>query len=134
MKKQVHVAVAVITRNNQVYIAKRHDKQHQGGKWEFPGGKVEQGETVVDALARELAEEIAITVLKAEPLMEIAHDYGDKQVLLDIYTVTAFNGEPKHQENQQALWVNVHDLVEYDFPEANKAIVERLITNQNANT
>lgn len=127
MKKQVHVAVAVIIRDNQVYIAKRHDKQHQGGKWEFPGGKVEENETVVAALSRELAEEIAITVVEAEPFMEIAHDYGDKQVLLDIYTVTKFTGEPQHQEDQLALWVNVNDLVSYDFPEANKAIVNKLI-------
>ena len=85
--KQVHVAVGVIVRGEQFFLTKRHQDVHQGGKWEFPGGKLEQGETVAQALYRELKEEVAIEILSCLPLVKISHDYGDKQVLLDVYLV-----------------------------------------------
>ena len=92
--KRVHVAVAVIVNSQQdILLAKRLDHLHQGGKWEFPGGKVEQGETVTDALIRELKEEVNLDVISSTPLMEISHDYPDKQVLLDIHWVDHFDGE-----------------------------------------
>ena len=125
--KQVHVAVGVILRDSQVFLTRRHDDAHQGGKWEFPGGKVESDETVAQALARELKEEVAIDVLACQPLMEICHDYGDKQVKLDIFVVDQFTGEPKSLEGNEQQWSALDELVNIDFPDANKAIVEKLI-------
>ena len=124
--KIVHVAVGVIVSNGAFFLTKRLEHVHQGGKWEFPGGKVESGESVAQALHRELQEEIAIDVLSCMPLIQIAHDYGDKQVLLDVFIVDNFQGEPTAQEGQQARWFDLEELQHVDFPEANKAIVSKL--------
>jgi 8-oxo-dGTP diphosphatase len=126
MNKTVHVAVGVIIRDQQYFLTKRLDSAHQGGKWEFPGGKVEKDETVAQALHRELQEEIGIDVLTCLPLIEISHDYGDKKVLLDVYVVDNFQQEPIAQEGQKSGWFTLDELVNLDFPEANAAIVEKL--------
>ena len=127
MSKVVHVAVGIISNNNQIFLTKRLEHVHQGGKWEFPGGKVEQGETVTEALYRELKEEVAIDVVSSKPFMEIRHDYGDKQVFLDIHIVNKYSGEPNAQEGQKQAWFKLEQLKTLDFPEANKAIVEKLL-------
>ncbi|BBN80362.1 7,8-dihydro-8-oxoguanine-triphosphatase [Pseudoalteromonas sp. A25] len=124
--KRVHVAVGVIIKNNKVFVTKRGEHQHQGGLWEFPGGKVEQGETVTDALKRELQEEINILTHKSQPFMVIEHDYIDKQVCLDIHLVMEFSGEPKGLEGQQCDWVALEKLHELAFPAANLEIVAKL--------
>ena len=122
--KRVHVAAAVIRgTDGKILIARRTDAQHQGGLWEFPGGKVEPVETVEDALGRELQEELAIVVSAARPLIKVQHDYPDKQVLLDVWEVSAFTGEPRGVEGQPLAWVSARDLPEYEFPAANQAIV-----------
>ncbi|MEC4728387.1 8-oxo-dGTP diphosphatase MutT [Shewanella sp. D64] len=128
--KRVHVAVGVIINYNQeVLLAKRPQHLHQGGKWEFPGGKVEQGETVTEALIRELKEEVNLDVSATTPLMQISHDYSDKQVLLDIHLVSHFDGEAKGLEDQEICWVAKENLVNYDFPEANKPIIDRILAH-----
>ncbi|WP_346351552.1 8-oxo-dGTP diphosphatase MutT [Oceanimonas sp. AH20CE76] len=127
VKKSVLVAVGVIENAaGEIFVCRRGESQHQAFKWEFPGGKVEAGETVPQALARELEEEIGIRVTVCEPLMRIEHDYGDKQVTLDIRRVTAFTGEPHGREGQPSRWVSVSELHSYDFPAANSPIVAKL--------
>ena len=122
--KRVHVAAAVIRgADGKILIARRADTQHQGGLWEFPGGKVEAGESVQAALGRELQEELGITVNTARPLIKVQHDYPDKQVLLDVWEVSSFTGEPHGVEGQPLAWVSPRDLAEYEFPAANQAIV-----------
>jgi 8-oxo-dGTP diphosphatase len=128
MQKVVHVAVGVIVRDKQFFLTKRLDSVHQGGKWEFPGGKVEKDETVAQALHRELQEEIAIDILSCYPLIEINHDYGDKKVLLDVYVVDNFQQEPIAQEGQKSGWFSLDELVNLDFPKANAVIIEKLLT------
>lgn len=132
---QLHVAVGVILKQQQrqqqdpqqqVLLALRSSKQHQGGKWEFPGGKVEQAETVQAALQRELKEELAITVTEAQPFMLLNYTYPERQVKLDIWLVTGFSGEPAGLEGQPLQWVNISDLANITFPDANQPIVERL--------
>lgn len=128
MTKRIHVAVGIIVnRNKQILLAKRPEHLHQGGKWEFPGGKVEQNETVTQALIRELKEEVALNVHSSEPFMALSYDYPDKQVLLDIHTVSDFTGEAQGLEGQKIAWVDKHDLTHYDFPEANKPILAKLL-------
>lgn len=127
--KLVEVAVGVIKQGSQIFISKRADTLHQGGKWEFPGGKREGCETIEQALARELMEEIGIKVLSQLPLMVIEHDYGDKRVRLDVRIVESFAGQPSGVEGQQTRWVEIAELVNFDFPVANKVIIEALLEN-----
>ncbi|MGQ7815476.1 Nudix family hydrolase [Metapseudomonas furukawaii] len=122
--KRIHVAAAVIRGvDGRVLIARRPEDKHQGGLWEFPGGKVEEGEAVRDALCRELEEELGIRVSAARPLIQVHHDYPDKQVLLDVWEVAGFTGEPHGAEGQPLAWVSPRELVNYEFPEANAPIV-----------
>ncbi|MCW8865987.1 MAG: 8-oxo-dGTP diphosphatase MutT [Colwellia sp.] len=133
MPKSIHVAVGVIVATNeqqqtQYFLTKRLEHSHQGGKWEFPGGKVESNETVAQALARELKEEIAIEVLSCQPLINIKHDYTDKKVLLDVYIVDHYVGEPSAQEGQGQGWFSLTELQKLDFPAANQTIIAELVT------
>lgn len=122
--KRIHVAAAVIrAADDRILIAKRPLDKHQGGLWEFPGGKVEPDETVEAALGRELAEELGIVVTVARPLIQVRHDYPDKQVLLDVWQVTAFDGIPHGAEGQPLAWVEPTRLPDYSFPAANRPIV-----------
>lgn len=127
MHKLIHVAVgAIADGNGNILLAKRPEHTHQGGLWEFPGGKVEPGETLLQALDRELFEELDIRVISAEPVIEIIHDYGDKTVWLDVHKVTAYSGNPLGKEGQPVQWVPVTELTHYQFPAANYPIVNAL--------
>lgn len=123
----IHVAVGVIRDDSgDILVARRPDDVHQGGLWEFPGGKVEPGERVREALARELMEELGIEPLDALPLMRIRHDYGERVVLLDIWEVTSFRGVPTGREGQPLRWLPVEALDPRDFPQANGPIIKAL--------
>lgn len=128
--KIVHVAVGVIKNaNGHILIAKRPDHAHMGGRWEFPGGKVERGESLREALARELKEELGISFTPAtqvSPLITIRHRYPEKTVLLDVHMVECFSGEPRGEEGQPVRWVPVAQLNSYTFPDANYPILNAL--------
>lgn len=121
--KRILVVAAVIRRDGHILIAERPAHLHQGGLWEFPGGKVEAGEAVADALVRELQEELGITPTVSSPMIRIAHDYPDKSVCLDVWSVTAFEGEPHGREGQPIRWVTPDELPRFAFPAANQPIV-----------
>lgn len=127
MSKQIHVAVGVIRdQQDRVLIAKRAAAQHQGGLWEFPGGKVESGESVLDALKREFKEEVALDIHDAKPLIQISHDYGDKSVLLDVYQSQLFSGSARGMEGQPVEWCPIDLLHEKAFPAANTPIIDAI--------
>ena len=113
--------------SNQLYICQRKAKQHKAGYWEFPGGKVEENETLIQALARELQEEVGIELKEASPFFHCVHDYGDRIVELNFMSVNSFNHTPYGKEGQLGRWVGVSDLMSYRFPEANQAVIERLL-------
>ena len=128
MKKIEVVAAAIFSEcGEELFIARRANNAHQGGLWEFPGGKKESGEMPKDALYRELEEELGIQTKAHEPLIKLSHDYGDKVVELDVYKVTKFSGTAHGAEGQETRWVKLQDIHNYDFPEANKAIIEALV-------
>ncbi|WP_296046552.1 8-oxo-dGTP diphosphatase MutT [uncultured Alteromonas sp.] len=128
--KYIDVAVGVILRDNQTYVCLRASNKHQGGKWEFPGGKVEEGEAPDSALSRELQEEVAIVTTHCEPLTLIEHDYGDKCVRLHVYTVSGFSGEPTGAEGQPGKWLDLNNLKYDDFPAANREIIDSLLAQR----
>jgi len=114
---------AVIRRKGHILIARRPATAHQGGLWEFPGGKLEPGEDRYAGLRRELQEELDINITFARPLIDIRHDYPDKSVRLDVWLVEAFDGEAHGAEGQPIRWVTPAELDRYDFPQANVPIV-----------
>ena len=127
MAKLVHVAVGVIVNaDGNILIAKRPLSAHQGGLWEFPGGKVDAGETIEQALVRELREELAIDVLTSQPLIQIRHHYPDKSVLLDVHKITQFTGVPVGNEGQPIQWVDAKELNGFEFPAANRPIISAI--------
>lgn len=120
----LHVVAAVIRgADNHILLAQRPANKHQGGKWEFPGGKVEPAETPIQALQRELREELGINVLQAGPLIKVRYVYPERAVLLDVWEVTAFSGEPHGREGQPVAWFVSEQLPKLEFPPANYPIV-----------
>ncbi len=122
--QRLHVMVGLILdRDGRVLVARRPDHVHQGGLWEFPGGKLESGEAPLAGLRRELFEELAVEVIAARPWRSISHDYPDKAVLLDIWEVTHWQGTPRGAEQQPVRWMRVTELEPALFPAANAGIV-----------
>jgi 8-oxo-dGTP diphosphatase len=120
----LRVAVGVVTNGaGEVLVARRHDHLHQGGLWEFPGGKIGAGESAEAALARELHEELDILVDRAEPLLTVDHDYPDRSVRLEVWHVRAFRGIPHGREGQPLRWLRARELSPADFPAANLPII-----------
>lgn len=127
-KKRVWISAGIILNpsNEQVFITQRASKAHQGGLWEFAGGKVESGETAEQAVIRELDEEVGIQATEVEHLMKLEHDYPDKALEFDFFLIKRFNGEPFGKEGQLGQWVRVDKLTDYPFPTANVPVLERL--------
>lgn len=124
VKRRVHVAAAAIIREDgHVLLARRPSIVDQGGLWEFPGGKLAPYETGFEALRRELREELGIEILRAQPLIRVHHEYADKRILLDVWQVHEFEGEPFGREGQAVRWVPQSELHNYPFPEANHPIL-----------
>jgi 8-oxo-dGTP diphosphatase len=102
-----------------------HDKDY-GGQWEFPGGKIESGESAFDALVREWREEMGVIVREAEYLFAFTHTYQDRQVALDVWRVIRFEGRPDALEGQVLRWADTTTLKTLNFLEGNKQLLRRL--------
>jgi 8-oxo-dGTP diphosphatase len=119
----LQVAVGVVKNpEGKILISLRHADLHQGGLWEFPGGKIDPSETAEQALTRELKEELNITVTAATPLITVNHQYPDLSVQLKVFLVEQFTGEAKSCEGQPFKWVAPAELDRYAFPAANQPI------------
>lgn len=124
----IHVVAAAILNldQQQVLITRRAVNAHQGGKWEFPGGKVERGESPAQALCRELNEELGIMPVAHRPLIKTRYEYSDKRVLLEVWRIERYTGVPEGREGQPLRWVALANLGKISFPKANLPIVTAL--------
>ncbi len=123
----IHVlAGALFDSAGRVLIAQRPAGKHMAGKWEFPGGKRAANEAPFEALRRELQEELGVEVVHAQPLIDYEYTYSDRVVLLDLWCVTGYSGEPQSLEGQRLAWVRVQELGEVDLLEADRPMVQAL--------
>jgi 8-oxo-dGTP diphosphatase len=121
------VAAALILREGQVLICQRTRYQTMPLKWEFPGGKIEHGEQPIDALRRELEEELGIDARVGDEVARIRHDYkGGSSVQLRFFLVNEFDGEPENRIFRDIQWVPLTDLERFDFLEADLELVRNL--------
>lgn len=121
------VAVGILEdAEGRILVARRPDHKHQGGKWEFPGGKIDAGEKMPAALARELHEELGINLQAACPMLRVRHRYPDQTVLLDVWRVTQYTGKPHGREGQPLRWVDMAELAQLDLPSADVPILRAL--------
>ncbi len=120
------VAAVLRDAHGAVLIAQRPTGKWQAGRWEFPGGKIEAGESPRDALARELREELGVEVQGAHPLGQFAYAYPDRSVEIDLWLVTQFTGEPLGLDGQALRWVTPQELSDCDLLEADQPMIEPL--------
>jgi len=120
------VAAALFDRSGRVLIAQRPRGKALAGRWEFPGGKVDAGESERSALIRELREELGIEVIAARPFMRLTHAYEEREVELSLWIVERFTGEPRPLDTQALKWVAPAELPEEDILEADQPFIAAL--------
>ena len=125
MKTVLVSAVALIDRDGRVLLAQRPEGKFMAGLWEFPGGKVEVGETPEAALIRELEEELGINTWKSclAPLTFASHAYEDFHLLMPLFVCRKWEGMPQPRENQTLKWVRKQELRSYDMPAADVPLI-----------
>lgn len=124
---RIHVVAGVLfDASGRVLVARRPEGGHLAGLWEFPGGKLVPDESRKAGLARELAEELGILILAAHPLIQVEHRYPDREVVLDVWRVESYSGEPHGREGQPIAWRDVRSLDSADFPPADVPVLAAL--------
>ena len=133
----VHVVAAIIWKPDdpqQFLIAQRQKGKHLEDYWEFPGGKLEVGESPRQALQRELEEEISIRPTNASPYMQVYYRYPDRNILLDTWSVDDYSGEVASAEGQFLRWIEVSQTHQYRFPPADIPIIDAIKNSVKAGT
>jgi 8-oxo-dGTP diphosphatase len=125
-RQPIHVMAGLLIEHGCVCITRRRDDAHQGGKWEFPGGKLEAGEDPLTGLKRELHEELGIVVSEAAPFAQVRHVYPEVDVLLDVWRVDRYDGSPHGRETQELRWAEIARLEPAEFPDADRSVLRRL--------
>ena len=120
------VAAALYDAHGRVLIAERLPGKHMAGRWEFPGGKIEPGESEADALSRELREELGVEVTSAHPLLALNHDYAERRVEISMWIVERYAGQPRGLDGQKLKWVRPQGLPDEDVLEADRPFIEAL--------
>ena len=119
-------AVALIDVDGRVLMAQRPEGKSMAGLWEFPGGKVAEGESNAAALSREIAEELGVEVLSASHFQYIEHDYPEHAVAIEFYRIDEWSGEPAGVEGQRIRWVDRATLHEQALLPADAPVIESL--------
>jgi len=126
MDSPIPVAAGILIRRRRILICQRHHSDAYGLEWEFPGGKVHQGESFEQALARELEEELGVRAEIGLPVFRLQHRYPDRHVEVVFFRVDDFRGEPRNQVFEAIAWVPRGELAAYKFLEADRELVERI--------
>jgi len=124
------VAAVIRDADGRVLLTRRPDDRHMGGLWEFPGGKVDDGEAPADALVRELREELGVAAGIERPITFAVHEEQGLRILLLFYAAHVLDGEPKGKEGQAVAWVPVTELASYPTPPADADLMRRLATGE----
>ena len=125
--KAIHVVAGALLREGRILIAQRPSGKHMAGGWEFPGGKLSTDELPIAGLKRELQEELGIDAQVCEPVAQCTHDYPDRRVLLDLWLVREFTGEPQSLEDQPIKWVAIDELNAVGMLPADEPLIEALV-------
>ena len=125
---KILVAAAVICRDDEYFVTRRHAGVHLEGYWEFPGGKCDEGETLVDCLRREIREELDAGIGIGSELLAVTHEYPERTVELRFFECELI-GEPRAVLGQEMRWVRREDLGSLDFPPADAELLRRLIAS-----
>jgi len=120
------VAAVIRDAGGRVLLTPRPKDRHMGGLWEFPGGKIDDGEGPVEALVRELEEELCLTAVIDQPLTFAVHEEPGLRILLLFFSARILSGAPRPREGQAVKWVPVSELPSYPTPPADADIVQRL--------
>ncbi len=124
--RSIEVVGAVIRRGDEVLIAQRPPGKHEALLWEFPGGKVEPGESPEACLAREIREELGVPIRVGARLGDVTHDYGERRIHLTCYWAELVAGEPRPLECHAVRWVRRDQLDDFRYAPADVPLVERL--------
>lgn len=128
--KKIHIAAGIIQNTlGNIFITQRGPDMHMANKWEFPGGKLEEGETAKQALVRELHEEVGIDAVEFQHFETLEYSFPDRQITLTFFLVSQWEGEPWGKEGQPGRWVKPSELLADEFPPANALIIEKLTQN-----
>ena len=120
------VVAALIVRDGKLLIARRPEGKHMAGRWEFPGGKLECGESPEEAVEREIREELGTEVKAGRIYQAMTYSYPEKDVLLLFYAASIISGEPQPFEEAEIRWVTVEELDKYTFAPVDALLAERL--------
>jgi 8-oxo-dGTP diphosphatase len=124
------VSAGIIRKEERILICQRHHADPYGLQWEFPGGKVRDGERLEDSLRRELAEELAIEAEVGEEVFRLRHRYPDRYVEVVFFSVSAFRGLVRNQVFEDIVWASRADLPSYNFLEADQELVKRIANGE----
>jgi len=124
--KRIEVVAAVFVDNNKIFCAQKADKGEQALKWEFPGGKIEAGESQQKALIREIKEELVIDIEVRDYIMTVKHQYDDFHITMHAYFCQIINGKMVLKEHLDSCWLKVQELESLDWAEADIPIVKKI--------
>lgn len=129
-RRELDVVAALLVRNGRFLICQRPADKERALEWEFPGGKIEPGESPQEALVRECAEELAVEIAVGGLYAETTHSYPEFSIRLRLYDCEVVGGEPQQLEHNALAWIGASEMEQFDFCPADLVFVEKLATDR----